>query len=501
MRQSTEERLDALIVNAPFSPFDAGPPAGPAVLKAHCAAKNLVVHTVDLNIRYLHLFATGRRQTIPLVGDHSKDYLRISSARSHFVRACPLPTIDASRIPCCLQPVLSLPHDFEELQYAVEEMASSGFWVDFLKENLFDAFPQPVIIGFSLMGPAQVLVSSAAARLVRILWPGTIIVAGGSHITLKTTRLVQNRRYEEFFDLYFPSHCEHIFADFLRAVVTGGKKNACIKKGVISPGTDFIPVQELLPEEWRCPEFEMSELPLYAAERISLPVQLSRGCVYGRCSMCTYPAVEALQFRNIPQMARRMLAGLANYGVDRISFKDSLLPMQALKAVADAVMEIGGGLSWSATTKITARMDSELMRYLYKGGCRTLEVGVETIHIRHQELLDKRQPMKVIEETLGAALEAGISVVVNLIYGLPGETEREAVAQLEWFAGWKQRYPKLLCGSHNMVEINESSPFAADPRKYGIMLGHIGPWAFTYVWNAPMWRPGFLSRLQIADTE
>lgn len=500
MERATEDRLDALIVTAPFSPFDAGPPAGPGVLKAHCTAKKLGVRTVDLNIRYLRLFAAGSEQAVPLVGDHSKDRLRISSARSHFLGACPLPPIDASRIPCCLHPVLSLPHEFEELQYVIEQMTASSFWGDFFREYLFNAFPQPAVVGFSLMGPAQVLASSAAAHLVRILWPGTMIVAGGSHVTLKTASLVRNRRYGEFFDLYLPSHCEDVFADLLRVVVARQRGSAAIR-GVISPGRNFTAVQELPPEEWCCPEFELSELPLYAEERMSLPVQLSRGCVYARCRFCTYPTVEALQAGDMQQMARRMLAGLAEYGVERISFKDSLLYTSALRVVADAVTEMGGGMSWSATTKITAGMDSALMRHLYRGGCRTLELGVETIHDRHQQLLDKRQPIKVVEGTLGAALDAGISVVVNLIYGFPDETEREAVAQLEWFAGWKRRYPGLLFGSHNMLEINEGSPFAADPAKYGIALGPIGPWAFTYPWNAPTWRPGFLPRVRMADTE
>ena len=493
-KDSAINASDAVVVTAPFSPFDSGPPAGPAVLRGAAAARGLNLRCIDLNIRYLLSF--GADQLGPatvFVGDHAKNQHRVSAARRHFVEACPLPQLEAGSIPCCLHPTFCLPHNFDAIAVTVRKMEEDRFWVKFGEGHLFGPVPAPAVLGLSIMGPAQVLASCLIASLARRYWPGTLIVAGGSHITLLATKIARDAAYGQFFDLFLPGHCEHTFAELVARVAR--KDGSRCPSGLMTAGEGMPELHELPPAEWPAPLFDRAELSLYSRQYISLPLQISRGCAYGRCRMCTYPAVEAYRRTTSGEYLRRVIGATADFGVGRFSFKDSLVDARTLRAVAEVTRGLPVPVHWSATTKLSASMDEAMMRQLYAAGCRTLEVGVETIHSRLQALAGKTQNRLMMEKAIEAILKAGIGVVVNLIYGFPSETVDEARDQLAWYLELRTRFPELLMGSHNMLEINFGSRFAQVPRDFGLELGPLGPWAFSYPWNAPSWRGSFAERL------
>ena len=122
-------------------------------------------------------------------------------------------------------------------------------------------------------------------------------------------------------------------------------------------------------------------------------------------------------------------------------------------------------------------------------------MGIESIHNNYQRFLRKVQPFKIIESVISAILEAGITTVLNLIYGFPKQKEDTAIKQLECFLKLKKMYPSLVYGSHNMFEVNEGSLLSIYPKRFAIEMKELGHWAFSYTWNAPSWRPNFLEEM------
>ncbi len=488
---------DLLVITPPFSPFDAGPPLGPAVLIAHARAAGLDAAALDLNIRFLRLFVGGSSQRLHVVGDHAKDRVRVDSARRQFVRSLELPAAQADRVPCCADPVLSLPHDFHELDRAATEMRRRHFWPAFL-DATFGDLQEPRVLGVSIMGPAQVVPALVIARYAKQIWPNVPVVAGGSHVTLLADAIASEVRYghDGAFDAFLPGHSEQVLVDLVDAIARG---LPWPQRGVVLAGKGRKTAPELPPAAWLAPVFEPAEVQLYDAARLSLPVQLSRGCSYGKCRFCTYPAVEAWTRGNTTGIAASVLEQATSLRASKISVKDSLFDRKAMDAFGRMVADSAAACTWSCTTKLSAGMRAAWLAELHAAGLRTVELGVETIHPRLQKLIDKPQAAALIDGVVAAYLEAGIAVVINLLYGLPGDTEAEAHAQLAWFEAWRRRGGGLVHGSHNLVEVNRSSPFAKSPGVFGISLGSVGPWAFSYMWNAPAWRTSFAAELASID--
>jgi hypothetical protein len=486
---------DLLILTPPFSPHDAGPPLGPAVLVAHARAAGLRAEAIDLNIRYLRQFAGGSPERLAVVGDHAKDRDRVERARRHFQASLELQRPADGTVPSCSDPILSVPHGFDAIEVAVEAMIAGRFWPAFLDEHL-GVLPAPTVLGLSIMGPAQVLPALAIARWTRTTWPNTIVVAGGSHVTLLAHEIAMEARYghEGLIDAFLPGHSEHVLTAFVQSARAG---TAWPTRGVLVPGRGWHPAEELTLDQWLVPVFDRLALHLYDNARVALPLQTGRGCGYGRCAFCTYPAVEGFCQGWPARVVDGALDEAIATGVGTVSVKDSLMTVPAMRRFAAAVQGRSPGLEWSATTKITASLDRATLVGLHAAGCRTLEFGVEAIHPHLQHTIEKHQDLALTERVLADCVAVGIAPVVNLLYGLPGERLDEARAQLAWWLSWRDRSGGRVYGSHNLVEVNRRSPFASEPARYGIELGSVGPWAFSYCWNAPAWREDFAAELAV----
>lgn len=482
---------DVLIVTPPYSPHDTSPPLGPAVLAAHIESTGLSCRHLDLNIRFLRLFEGDDGAATTLVGDHSKDRRRVVRSRRFFASRLHVPAPHPVIVPDGVDPVVSLPHRFEQLHTALEAMRSDPFWREFVGQALHGVAGQPRVLGLSIMGPAQVLPAVLTATLARELWPGLTVVAGGSHITLLANEIADDARYAmAVFDVFLPHHSEQAFTAVCRRVVDGRPWRSV--PGVVVAGRGQR-VPPPMAEEWLPPKFDLGDLDLYGSP-VSVPLQLERGCGYGRCTFCTYPLVERVSVTLGATTLERHVRAAVAVGAEQVTVKDSLMSMKSMRAFGRLVTSVAPDMGWSATTKVIPGLATHA-RELADHGCATIEFGIETIHSRLQRLIDKAQSVPVVENVVRACADVGIHVVLNMLYGLPGETLAEAQAQLTWFEELVRRHPGLVHGSHNLVEVNRASPFATRPSDFGIELGPTGPWAFSYCWDAPRWRAKFKSEL------
>jgi hypothetical protein len=480
-----------LLVTPPFSPNTSNPLLGPAILKAHAEDAGFPLRCIDLNLQYISMFADDTGHRAYAVGDHDADERQIDRARDAFIQSLCLPEIDSARIPCCDDPNSSLPHSFAEIESSLDKIMRDGFWSKFFEQHIFSVNRQPAVLGISVMGPTQVPLALILAALGKQNWPGTLVIAGGSHITLMAKRIEADERYAGAIDFFAPGHSENVLANTLIHLNRDGHNGVSELPGLLRAGHKWSRNRELAPEDRLPPVFEENELAYYKKGRLTLPLQLGRGCAYGRCTYCTYPVVEQFEKIEVDKMAHRYVPSLLDHSPDCISVKDSLLTMASMVTFGEVLTGLKAPVAWSATTKIHSAMTPEYMRDLAGSGCRTLEMGVETIHESSQKFFDKVEPLENIDAALDAALNADISVVINMIYGIPGETIDDAHKQLTWWRSWKRRAPDRVFGVHNMLQIDEGSPLTQNPGKFGLELQSTGPWSFTYLWNALEWRPKF----------
>ncbi|MFH1465059.1 MAG: radical SAM protein [Pseudomonadota bacterium] len=387
-----------------------GPLLGPAMLAGAASSSGFTTSVLDLNAEFLlsRLPAKSLVST-PFIGDHDKPEAALDVVFHQFSKFLPGGVSRNSFLRAEVRGSL--------LEATVSSLVEShyGKWI----ESRIRQFNVPGFVGLSLLHAGQVLWGLAAATIAKRIWPGIHVIAGGSHITALSSKISSNSSYGRLIDGFVSGYAEDTFVDLLRAS----------REGSSWPAQVFTAGSML---SQRAKE-NLSSLPVYPSfhpipwPRPTLPVQASRGCSYGKCSFCTYSAIEGA-YREIPTPVIEHSINLAKRTGSSLSFKDSYLTMRRLRLVASL---IGGDVEWSAVTKIPVHSDSADLSLLFESGCRTLEVGLETLDPVGQKIIRKETSIDSLESFVEHARNSGIHLVVNVMTGLPGVEESADLYYIE----------------------------------------------------------------------
>jgi radical SAM superfamily enzyme YgiQ (UPF0313 family) len=301
------------------------------------------------------------------------------------------------------------------------------------------------------------------------------VVWGGSHITAISDMVQDDDAYGKWIDVFLPFQSEESFARLLE------KEEVSDLDFVIVPGQRHVP--KLLKERTPRSRPSFPDLSLYGRPRLILPAELSIGCPYGRCSFCTYPQIEG-EFREFPLDHLDYTLRLAKEAGAAISFKDSLVTHVRLQELAD---KIRGDVPWSACTKLHSQLDHDLLGSVAQSGCRTLEVGLETLDPETQKLIEKRQLEPWFDQAIEGCGRHGISLIVNYITGFPGENEHKSGELLKSLDSRLDRLSKegrlQARTEHHKFRLERMSPMATNPSDYGIVVTGKWPWSSILEWH------------------
>lgn len=467
----------AVLVVPPLVKYAAGPLLGPCMLAGAARQHGHDADVLDLNNRWLRnkchrLWSdqAARNEDIGIRGDHDKPRDALSSLEAEWVKRCngliamqqpreldiPWPTAPACNHEQLASLVLAL------------EQEQEGEWIRTSLENI----PRPDVVGLSLMFGGQVVWAHLAASVVRKCWPGVPLVAGGAHITALRHEIAKDKKYGARIDRFVFGYAEKTFCDLLRALDAKGPWPAeCVSAG---HGGECQTASDDGDQE-----AAFDDLPCYGVPRLTVPAQYSRGCAFGRCRFCTYPAVEGV-YRTLEGKNLAAALRVAERSAAVLSLKDSLVVPDRLEEVGE---RIAGRAEWSACTKLHRRLDTKLMKKLWASGCRTLELGVETFVASSQGRIDKPQNREVFLGVIDAAAAAGVALVLNCITGFPGEDESEAKDGLEWtrqqLAARSRSLRWLL--EHNRFQLERLAPMRQDA---DVEVVQSWPWASVLAWRS-----------------
>ena len=460
------ENVDCLLIVPPLVKYTAGPLLGPAMLKGAAAAAGNRVEVLDLNVGYVNQHASecvAARQ----VGDHDRDVQGLRRVESGWLdqakRWLPSPP-KTERIG--VDAACAMLYPFDAVEQAASRLVESGDGVWIRRE--LSRHARPSCVGVSVMFSGQVLWAMAVAMAAQRLWPGMPVIAGGSHITALKHEIASDAAYGRWFDRFVFGYAEITFVESISAYAGKGEMPPESVRAGDGRVVDARGDGNVVPE--------FGDLSLYRRERTTLPAQYSRGCAYGKCRFCTYPAVEGEYHTLGNGPVDSVIARAAGIG-GAVSFKDSLIVGKRLEALARL---IGGHVEWSACTKMHPWLGVENLKMLRSHGCRTLELGVETLVDSSQRFIGKVQPRELFEGVLRAACDAGVGLVVNTITGFPFEDQEEARRELDAIRAMVQREGGDACKvEHNRFELERRAPLAADR---AIRVTQSWPWSSLLDW-------------------
>ena len=151
-----------------------------------------------------------------------------------------------------------------------------------------------------------------------------------------------------------------------------------------------------------------------------------RGCPY-RCNFCNYPYLfddDQFRYKSAQRIADDWQRYVERDGVEYITCLDSLftLPRQRLTALCDELVRRKLKVRWVCYARADDLAQPGIAEMMAQAGAVQVQIGIESGDQGQLENMDKQCTVEANAAALRNCRRAGLTSVVSLIVGFPGET-------------------------------------------------------------------------------
>ena len=242
---------------------------------------------------------------------------------------------------------------------------------------------------------------------------------------------------------------------------------------------DCGPVEEVpLPADIPFADYSDYDFSRYRNPR-AVSMVLSRGCI-NRCSYCS-EAPSFLRFR--AYSAGQVFAEIEHHwrtsGCQkpmRIYFNDSLLngDVGELEALADLLLAHRSRMpiEYGGMMFVRDQLSDALIDKLARSGMSEVLFGLESGSEETLRRMRKKFSLSTAERVFRRFHEAGVSVTVSVIFGHPGESEREFYRSLSFLRRNAENVDWFLL---NCLGLYGDCDITRHPEKYGVDVQTLSP--------------------------
>jgi ribosomal peptide maturation radical SAM protein 1 len=308
-------------------------------------------------------------------------------------------------------------------------------------DSLMDTFAweKARVVGFSSTFQ-QNTASFALARRLRNRYPDIRLIFGGANFDgdmgIELVRSVQ------VVDAAVIGEGDIAFPSLLCALVAGDDPGTV--PGVVSRSGGQITVNPPLPpiprlDDLPTPDYdeyfehgeELGLLPPVARRKVWIPFETARGCWWGEKHHCTFCGLNGTTMQYRSKQPKRVLDELAQqarrYRSFRFAAVDNILDLGYLRTLFPMLIE--SGPDYEIFYEVKANLNRSQLKLLAKAGVTSIQPGLESLSSRVLGLMRKGVSAAQNINLLRWAQYYDIDVAWNILWGFPGESEKDYTDQ------------------------------------------------------------------------
>jgi hypothetical protein len=162
--------------------------------------------------------------------------------------------------------------------------------------------------------------------------------------------------------------------------------------------------------------------PYRRAEELVLPLELSRGCPWGKCTYCSFPLQGAYRTKPDSVVERELGRYLSDRLANLFFIVDNAVTAHAAIRFADLVLSSGWEISYALLARPTASFTTSVLEKLVSSGCRIILWGGETFSPRMISAIRKGTRVDEVAALLERSHGSGIFNYLFYIFGLPEQS-------------------------------------------------------------------------------
>ena len=151
-----------------------------------------------------------------------------------------------------------------------------------------------------------------------------------------------------------------------------------------------------------------------------------RGCPY-RCSFCNYPYLfddNKFRYFSAERIVDDWEYNVKELGIEYITCLDSLftMPKRRLVKLCNLLIERNIKVKWICYARADDLVDENIVKLMKRAGAHQVQIGIESGHPDILDNMDKRCTVEANASAIANCRKHGLTTVVSLIVGFPGET-------------------------------------------------------------------------------
>lgn len=336
----------------------------------------------------------------------------------------------------------------------------------------------PKVVSFSTFA-TNIKLSLIIAKMIKTFNPGIKIIFGGPQVAryLDSEKLIYNY---DFIDGLFFGEGEDSIVEYLTRLKQKNAEILTISGAMLRNNDNHISDggmgRQLIDlKSIPFPDYSDFNLSLYL-DQYGLPIASSRGCL-NNCFYCTeHEFMPKYRFRLAKDIFNEMKANMKQYPhVNFFHFHDSVSNgnINELEKLCDYIIKDNISVKFSLENVILRKeMNFNICKKLKKAGCELMGYGMETCVSRLWGIIGKNVAYKQkvsADEVVRNTAKGGIKVGINVMFGIPGETEKDFNAQLD-FIKKNKKYIYLVNPALVFCMFPKGCKVYRDPEKYGVDL-------------------------------
>ena len=216
------------------------------------------------------------------------------------------------------------------------------------------------------------------------------------------------------------------------------------------------------------PDFSAFELQSYLTPELILPLQLSRGCPWARCTFCTHHR-SYLCYRQLSteQCIEQIETIHQTHQCHYFNFLDEMILPGRFQSLADSLLQKKIPVFYSAYGKPSQQFSAPLMQKLQRSGCSVIMWGLESANQRVLDLMDKGTCVDDVGDVIHNAAKAGIMNLLFVLFGFPTETEEEFFNTLQFLRKNRSAIHTLSMGT---FVLTEGSRVHTHPEEFSVVI-------------------------------
>ncbi len=201
------------------------------------------------------------------------------------------------------------------------------------------------------------------------------------------------------------------------------------------------------------------------SQTLLLPVRFTKGCT-NKCIFCASSSGGLIHITEPKTVALWLEELQEKYDPTGYLFLNDTLNISKsyLDQLCDEIIKRKLKILWSDCVRVD-RLDKSSIYKMREAGCIRMVFGMETASKKLLEYIHKDINLGQLEEMLSWANKAGIWTGIEIIGGLPHETEKDVRETISFIKRNKKHIDSLY---YNAFNIKDASLLSKDPEKYGL---------------------------------